>query len=148
MSTGARGWILWGAEVPLMFRRVSCPQVQEAGFCGVQNFPTVGLIDGVFRQNLEETGMGFGLEVEMIRKAAAMGLLTTPYAFDAEQVCCTFSRTSIIPNLLNMLQILLIILVILVLKMLTRLPLLLIVLILLITLVLNLLLILLIGVYS
>ncbi|KAK3247417.1 ToMV susceptible protein tm-1(GCR26) [Cymbomonas tetramitiformis] len=60
-------------------------QVQEAGFAGVQNFPTVGLIDGVFRQNLEETGMGFSLEVDMIRQAAALGLLTTPYAFDPQQ---------------------------------------------------------------
>ncbi|MCA3664499.1 MAG: phosphoenolpyruvate hydrolase family protein, partial [Methylobacterium sp.] len=51
------------------------------GFSGVQNFPTVGLIDGLFRQNLEETGMGFGLEVEMIRLAAQKGLLTTPYVF-------------------------------------------------------------------
>ncbi|KAK4347986.1 hypothetical protein RND71_034325 [Anisodus tanguticus] len=51
------------------------------GFCGVQNFPTVGLFDGNFRQNLEETGMGYGLEVEMIATAHRMGLLTTPYAF-------------------------------------------------------------------
>ena len=47
----------------------------------MQNFPTVGLIDGIFRQNLEETGMGFALEVEMIRIADAMDLLTTPYVF-------------------------------------------------------------------
>ena len=51
------------------------------GFSGVQNFPTVGLIDGLFRQNLEETGMGYGLEVEMIRAAVARDLLTTPYVF-------------------------------------------------------------------
>ncbi|MFY8157664.1 MAG: phosphoenolpyruvate hydrolase family protein [Rhabdaerophilum sp.] len=56
-------------------------EVQRIGFSGVQNFPTVGLIDGVFRQNLEETGMGFGLEVEMIRLASQKGLLTTPYVF-------------------------------------------------------------------
>ncbi len=55
------------------------------GFAGVQNFPTVGLIDGVFRQNLEETGMGYDLEVEMIRKAHELDLLTTPYVFDTEQ---------------------------------------------------------------
>jgi predicted TIM-barrel enzyme len=55
--------------------------VQRIGFSGVQNFPTVGLIDGVFRKNLEETGMGYGLEVEMIRLAAQKGLLTTPYVF-------------------------------------------------------------------
>jgi predicted TIM-barrel enzyme len=60
-------------------------EVQAAGFAGVQNFPTVGLIDGTFRANLEETGMGYGLEVEMIREAAALGLLTTPYVFDPDQ---------------------------------------------------------------
>ena len=60
-------------------------QVKEIGFAGVQNFPTVGLIDGVFRANLEETGMGFGPEVDMIRMAHEMDLLTTPYAFDVEQ---------------------------------------------------------------
>ena len=60
-------------------------EVEEIGFSGVQNFPTVGLIDGVFRQNLEETGMGFGLEVKMVRMAAEMGLLTTPYAFQPEE---------------------------------------------------------------
>jgi predicted TIM-barrel enzyme len=59
-------------------------QVADAGFAGVQNFPTVGLIDGVFRANLEETGMGYGLEVEMIRLAAERGLLTAPYVFDVE----------------------------------------------------------------
>jgi predicted TIM-barrel enzyme len=60
-------------------------EIEAAGFAGVQNFPTVGLIDGTFRANLEETGMGFALEVEMIRTAAARGLLTTPYVFDPEQ---------------------------------------------------------------
>jgi predicted TIM-barrel enzyme len=50
----------------------------------VQNFPTVGLIDGVFRQNLEETGMGYDLEVEMIRKAHELDLFTTPYVFSEE----------------------------------------------------------------
>lgn len=60
-------------------------QVKDIGFAGVQNFPTVGLIDGVFRANLEETGMGFGLEIDMIRMAGEMDLLTTPYAFDEEQ---------------------------------------------------------------
>jgi predicted TIM-barrel enzyme len=58
--------------------------VQDAGFSGVQNFPTVGLIDGTFRAGLEETGMGYGLEVEMIREASALGLLTAPYVFDPE----------------------------------------------------------------
>jgi predicted TIM-barrel enzyme len=56
--------------------------VEAAGFAGVQNFPTVGLFDGTFRANLEETGMGYDLEVEMIRIAAARGLLTAPYVFD------------------------------------------------------------------
>jgi predicted TIM-barrel enzyme len=59
-------------------------EVRDAGFAGVQNFPTVGLIDGTFRANLEETGMGYGLEVEMIREAASLGLLTCPYVFDPE----------------------------------------------------------------
>lgn len=59
--------------------------VKRAGFTGVQNFPTVGLIDGVFRQNLEETGMGFDLEVEMIAAAHERDLLTSPYVFDVEQ---------------------------------------------------------------
>src|SRR5438552_7310949 len=60
-------------------------EIQAAGFSGVQNFPTVGLIDGVFRQNLEETGMGFGLEVDMVRTAGELGLLTCPYVFDEQQ---------------------------------------------------------------
>lgn len=60
-------------------------QVKEIGFAGVQNFPTVGLIDGVFRANLEETGMGFGPEIDMIHKANELDLLTSPYVFDSEQ---------------------------------------------------------------
>jgi predicted TIM-barrel enzyme len=59
--------------------------VQAAGFSGVQNFPTVGLIDGLFRQNLEETDMGYGLEVDMIRAAAELGLLTCPYVFNEDE---------------------------------------------------------------
>ena len=59
--------------------------VAALGFSGVQNFPTVGLIDGVFRQNLEETGMSYALEVEMIRLAHKKDLLTTPYVFDPSQ---------------------------------------------------------------
>ncbi|MEQ5286478.1 MULTISPECIES: phosphoenolpyruvate hydrolase family protein [Providencia] len=58
--------------------------IKATGFAGVQNFPTVGLIDGNFRANLEETGMGYGLEVEMIRLAHEKDLLTTPYVFSAE----------------------------------------------------------------
>jgi predicted TIM-barrel enzyme len=60
-------------------------EVARTGFAGVQNFPTVGLVDGVFRANLEETGMGFDLEVEMIRLAHERDLLTSPYVFDVEQ---------------------------------------------------------------
>jgi predicted TIM-barrel enzyme len=70
---------------PFRLMDVFLRQVADAGFAGVQNFPTVGLIDGTFRANLEETGMGFGLEIDMIRAAAAMGLLTTPYVFDPDQ---------------------------------------------------------------
>ncbi len=60
-------------------------QVKDAGFSGVQNFPTVGLFDGQIRLNLEETGMGYGLEVDMIGKAHEMDLFTTPYAFNADE---------------------------------------------------------------
>ncbi len=60
-------------------------QIKDIGFAGVQNFPTVGLIDGVFRQNLEETGMGYGPEVDMILQARELDLLTSPYVFDEEQ---------------------------------------------------------------
>jgi predicted TIM-barrel enzyme len=60
-------------------------ELVRLGFAGVQNFPTVGLIDGTFRQALEETGMGFGLEVEMIAQAARLDLLTTAYAFTADE---------------------------------------------------------------
>lgn len=70
---------------PFRVMDVFLKQLKEQGFSGVQNFPTVGLIDGVFRQNLEETGMGYGLEVEMIRKAHELDMLTTPYVFDEEQ---------------------------------------------------------------
>ncbi len=59
-------------------------EVRDAGFAGVQNFPTVGLIDGTFRANLEETGMGYDLEVDMIAAASELGLLTSPYVFDPE----------------------------------------------------------------
>lgn len=59
-------------------------QIRVAGFSGVQNFPTVGLIDGTFRANLEETGMSYSLEVDMVRMARAKDMLTTPYVFCAE----------------------------------------------------------------
>lgn len=70
---------------PFMLRGRFLEELIELGFAGVQNFPTVGLIDGVFRKNLEETGMGFQLEIDTIREAHEIGLLTTPYAFDTEQ---------------------------------------------------------------
>ena len=60
-------------------------EVKAAGFSGVQNFPTVGLIDGTFRAGLEETGMGYGLEVEMIAAAHALDLLTAPYVFTEDE---------------------------------------------------------------
>ena len=66
-------------QMPLFLK-----QVEAAGFSGIQNFPTVGLIDGLFRQNLEETGMGYGLEVDMIRMAREMDLFTTPYCFNPD----------------------------------------------------------------
>jgi predicted TIM-barrel enzyme len=69
---------------PFRVMKLFLRDVAAAGFSGVQNFPTVGLIDGQFRQGLEETGMGFSLEVDMIRQAHEMNLLTTPYAFNVD----------------------------------------------------------------
>jgi predicted TIM-barrel enzyme len=66
---------------PFMLTEPFLRRLIELGFSGVQNFPTVGLIDGSFRANLEETGMGYALEVEMIRRARELDLLTTPYVF-------------------------------------------------------------------
>ena len=60
-------------------------ELGELGFSGVQNFPTVGLIDGTFRANLEETGMGYGLEVDLIRRARELDFLTTPYVFSKDE---------------------------------------------------------------
>jgi predicted TIM-barrel enzyme len=71
------------ATDPFRLMDVFLDELKRIGFSGVQNFPTVGLIDGTFRAQLEETGMGFGLEVDMIVKAAAKDMLTTPYAMDA-----------------------------------------------------------------
>jgi predicted TIM-barrel enzyme len=75
--------VLAGVNGTDPFRRmdVFLDQLKTLGFSGVQNFPTVGLFDGVFRANLEETGMSFGLEVDMIRKARSKDMLTTPYVF-------------------------------------------------------------------
>ena len=70
---------------PFMLRRRFLREIIDLGFAGIQNFPTVGLIDGIFRKNLEETGMGFQLEIDTIQEAGEMGLLTTPYAFDTDQ---------------------------------------------------------------
>ena len=66
---------------PFMIQDVFLRKLKDLGFSGVQNFPTVGLIDGTFRANLEETGMGYGLEVDMIRAAHELDMLTTPYVF-------------------------------------------------------------------
>ena len=70
---------------PFMLLEPFLRQLKELGFSGVQNFPTVGLIDGVFRKNLEETGMGYALEIDMIRAARALDLLTTPYVFNESE---------------------------------------------------------------
>lgn len=70
---------------PFRVMKLFLREVDAAGFSGVQNFPTVGLIDGKFRQNLEETEMGYGFEVDMIRTAHELGMLTTPYCFNAEE---------------------------------------------------------------
>lgn len=69
---------------PFRLMDVYLQNLKQVGFSGVQNFPTVGLIDGVFRQNLEETGMGYDLEVEMIHKAHQLDLFTSPYVFNEE----------------------------------------------------------------
>src|SRR5437870_9597726 len=70
---------------PFRIMKLFLRDIDAAGFSGVQNFPTVGLIDGGFRQGLEETEMGYGLEVDLIRTAHEMGLLTTPYCFNPDE---------------------------------------------------------------
>jgi predicted TIM-barrel enzyme len=70
---------------PFRIMKLFLRDVQAAGFSGVQNFPTVGLIDGMFRQNLEETDMGYGKEVDMIRLAHELGMLTCPYVFNEDE---------------------------------------------------------------
>jgi predicted TIM-barrel enzyme len=79
--------VLAGVNGTDPFRRmdVFLDDVKAIGFSGVQNFPTVGIIDGTFRANLEETGMSYGLEVDMIAKAHAKDMLTTPYVFNADE---------------------------------------------------------------
>jgi predicted TIM-barrel enzyme len=70
---------------PFMLREKFLDDLIALGFSGIQNFPTVGLIDGMFRANLEETGMGYGLEVDLIRAARSRDLLTTPYVFNPDE---------------------------------------------------------------
>jgi len=70
---------------PFMIRHDLLRRVKELGFAGIQNFPTVGLFDGVIRANLEETGMGYMLEVETVAAAREMDLLTTPYVFNVQE---------------------------------------------------------------
>lgn len=73
------------ATDPFMLRDHFLRELKDMGFAGIQNFPTVGLIDGLMRENLEETGMGYGLEVECVAAARKLDLLTTPYAFNVEE---------------------------------------------------------------
>src|SRR6516165_8571051 len=70
---------------PFRVMPVFLEEIERIGFSGVQNFPTVGLFDGTFRQNLEEPGMGYGLEVEMIKAARGLDLLTCPYVFTPDE---------------------------------------------------------------
>ncbi len=70
---------------PFRLMPVFLEELKRIGFSGVQNFPTVGLMDGTYRQGLEETGMGYGLEVEMIRAAHDLDLLTAPYVFSEDE---------------------------------------------------------------
>jgi predicted TIM-barrel enzyme len=69
---------------PFRLMPVFLRQLRDLGFSGIQNFPTVGLIDGTFRANLEETGMGYGLEVDLVRTARELDLMTAPYVFTPE----------------------------------------------------------------
>jgi len=70
---------------PFRIMKLFLRDIDAAGFSGIQNFPTVGLIDGTFRQGLEETEMGYGLEVDLIRTAHGIGMLTTPYCFNPDE---------------------------------------------------------------
>jgi predicted TIM-barrel enzyme len=73
------------ATDPFLLRSKFLRELRELGFAGIQNFPTVGLIDGMFRQNLEETGMSYSMEIECIEEARHMDLLTTPYVFNLSE---------------------------------------------------------------
>lgn len=86
---------------PFRLMSVFLRQIKEMGFDGVQNFPTVGLFDGAFRANLEETGMGYGLEVEMIREAHRLDLLTCPYVFtpDEAQAMASAGADVLVPHM-------------------------------------------------
>lgn len=85
------------ATDPFLLRDQFLRELKSMGFAGIQNFPTVGLIDGVFRQNLEETGMSYALEVECVRAARSLDLLTTPYVFDpADAVAMTKAGADIV----------------------------------------------------
>src|SRR5262245_34868677 len=82
---------------PFRLMKLFLRDVKAAGFCGVQNFPTVGLIDGVFRANLEETGMSYAMEIDMIAKAHDKDMLTTPYVFsEAEAAAMAIAGADII----------------------------------------------------
>jgi len=82
---------------PFMITETFLRQLREMGIAGVQNFPTVGLIDGIFRKNLEETGMGYALEVEMIEAAHRLDMLTTPYVFsETDAIAMTRAGADII----------------------------------------------------
>lgn len=86
---------------PFRIMKLFLRNIQAHGFSGVQNFPTVGLIDGTFRQGLEETEMGYGLEVDMIRQAGELGLLTCPYVFseDEAKAMATAGADVLIPHM-------------------------------------------------
>ena len=81
-----------GTDPFMLLEPVPATSSKALGFSGVQNFPTVGLIDGIFRANLEETGMGYGLEVDMIAMAHELDLLTTPYVFNPERGAAPWRR--------------------------------------------------------
>ena len=70
---------------PFLLRTQFLKQLVELGFAGIQNFPTIGLFDGTMRQSFEETGLGYGLEIELVAEAHSLDLLTTPYVFDPDQ---------------------------------------------------------------
>ena len=86
---------------PFRIMKLFLRDVDAAGFSGIQNFPTVGLIDGKYRQNLEETGMSYGLEVDLIRTAHELGMLTTPYCFNPDEAAAmaTAGADILIPHM-------------------------------------------------